>query len=281
MNYNELNQEEKRVIINKGTELPFTGIYHDHKEAGIYICRQCNHPLYKSDNKFDSGCGWPSFDEEIQAAVIRKTDKDGHRTEILCSKCGGHLGHVFLGEGFTEKDTRHCVNSVSMDFISESNLDTAVFAGGCFWGVEHFFSKESGVLFTAPGYTGGIIESPTYQQVCEGNTGHAEAVEIIFDKTRTNYEKLAKLFFETHDPEQIDRQGPDKGNQYRSEVFYRNEEQKKIAEKLISELKGKGYKPATKISPASVFYKAEKYHQDYYQKTGGIPYCHSYIKRFF
>jgi peptide methionine sulfoxide reductase msrA/msrB len=280
MNYNELNQEEKRVIINKGTELPFTGIYHDHKEKGIYVCRQCNYPLYKSENKFDSGCGLPSFDDEIEGSVTRKTDKDGHRTEILCSKCGGHLGHVFLGEGFTEKDTRHCVNSVSMDFIPESNLDTAVFAGGCFWGVEHYFSKESGVLFTAPGYTGGIIENPTYQQVCEGKTGHAEAVEIVFDKTKTDYEKLARLFFEIHDPEQINRQGPDVGNQYRSEIFYMNDGQKIISKKLIEELKTKGYKPVTDLTMATEFYKAEKYHQDYYSKTGGVPYCHGYTKRF-
>ncbi|MBQ4279592.1 MAG: bifunctional methionine sulfoxide reductase B/A protein [Rikenellaceae bacterium] len=280
-----LNAEERRVILGKGTEAPFTGQYYKTKEKGTYVCRQCGAPLYRSDDKFDSGCGWPSFDDEIPGAVKRLPDADGRRTEIVCAQCGGHLGHVFEGEGFTPKNTRHCVNSVSMEFVpadeaKTARTDTAIFAGGCFWGVEHLMQQAPGVLTVESGYTGGRTAHPTYEQVCSHTTGHAEAVRVTFDPSKTDYETLARLFFEIHDPTQADGQGPDIGDQYRSEVFYNSPEQKAAAEKLIARLKAKGYRVVTKVTPATAFWPAEPYHQDYYERKGSQPYCHRRVKRF-
>ncbi|WEU40974.1 MAG: bifunctional methionine sulfoxide reductase B/A protein [Candidatus Odinarchaeum yellowstonii] len=283
MKYNELTEEEKRVILYKGTEPPFTGKYTYNWERGIYTCKRCGAKLYRSTDKFDAGCGWPSFDDEIPGAIKKIPDPDGVRTEIVCANCGAHLGHIFFGEGFTEKNVRHCVNSISLNFIPETqknDFEKATFAAGCFWGVEYHFKKIKGVISTRVGYTGGHKENPTYEEVCTGKTGHAEAVEVIFNPKIISYEQLVKIFFEIHDPTQINRQGPDVGEQYRSEIFYLDEEQKKIAERIVEQLKNKGYKIATKITKASVFWPAEEYHQDYYNKTGGVPYCHRYVKKF-
>ncbi len=283
-NMKPLTPEEKHVIVDKGTEAPFTGRYYEHKEAGTYRCRQCGAPLYRSSDKFESGCGWPSFDDEIPGAVRRTPDADGRRTEITCAECGGHLGHVFTGEGFTPKNTRHCVNSLSLDFepagAKMEKADTAIFAGGCFWGVEHMLAQVPGVLDVQSGYTGGRTENPTYEQVCSHRTGHAEAVRVVFDPAKVSYETLARLFFEIHDPTQTDGQGPDIGDQYRSEIFYNSPGQQAVAERLIAELRAKGYDVVTRLTPATRFWPAEGYHQDYYQRKGTQPYCHSYTKRF-
>ncbi len=282
LNLNKLSDKESRVIVNKGTERAFSGKYDKHKKDGTYICKWCDAPLYKSSSKFDSGCGWPSFDDEIEDAVKRVKDADGRRVEIVCAKCGGHLGHVFEGEGFTEKDTRHCVNSISLEFEEKKTdgLLKAYFAGGCFWGVEYHFENLDGVTDVVSGFMGGDVKNPTYRDVVSGRSGHLEVVEITYDSKKVTYESLAKLFFEIHDPTQANGQGPDIGSQYLSAVFVSNESERKTVEKLIGILSSQGLKIATKIEDIKPFYKAENYHQDYYQRKGSQPYCHAYIKRF-
>jgi peptide methionine sulfoxide reductase msrA/msrB len=160
------------------------------------------------------------------------------------------------------------------------HTEQAIYAGGCFWGTEYYLQRAKGVMSTTVGYIGGQKDNPTYREVCYTEIGHAEAVEVVYDPTVISYEELTKLFFEIHDPTQVNRQGPDVGKQYRSEIFYLNEEQKATAEKLIKILKDKGYKVATRLTKATTFWKAEEYHQDYYNKTGDTPYCHRYTKRF-
>jgi len=172
-----------------------------------------------------------------------------------------------------------------MNFIpSQQNIEVktekAIYAGGCFWGVEYFIQQKKGVISVTSGYIGGHSDNPTYKEVCNNKTGHAEAVEVVFDPSQVTYEELTKLFFEIHDPTQINGQGPDIGDQYRSEIFYLNDEQKKVAENLIMILKIKGFKVATKVTEATTFWPAEDYHQDYYEHKGILPYCHGYTKRF-
>ena len=283
--YRTLSPEEEKVIVYKGTERAFTGKYDKFYEEGIYVCKRCGAELYKSTDKFNSGCGWPSFDDEIPGAVLRTTDADGFRTEITCNACDAHLGHVFLNEGFTDKNTRHCVNSVSLEFIPArvsqgAKSDTAYFAGGCFWGVEYYLEQAAGVKSVESGYMGGNTDHPDYREVSSHRSGHAEVVRVVYDPSKTGYEELARLFFEIHDPTQVNRQGPDVGNQYRSEIFYRSVEQKATAEKLVSLLENKGLRVVTRINPATTFWKAEDYHQDYYRIHGGTPYCHSRVDRF-
>jgi peptide methionine sulfoxide reductase msrA/msrB len=282
--YKVLTAEEERVIVYKATERPFTGKYDDFNEQGQYNCKRCGAALYSSKDKFDGHCGWPSFDDEIPGAIERKLDADGRRTEILCANCGAHLGHVFEGEHFTSKNIRHCVNSISLQFepvkIATEQYDTAYFASGCFWGTQYHFQKQKGVISTEVGYMGGHRSNPTYPEVCTGNTGHAETTKVIFDPELISYKDLTKLFFETHDQSEINRQGPDIGTQYRSAIFYTSDEELETAHELVNELKKKGYQVATEITKASHFWPAEKYHQNYYQNKGGSPYCHIYQKKF-
>jgi peptide methionine sulfoxide reductase msrA/msrB len=278
---NVLNNNEKAVIIDKGTEQAFTGKYYDNYRAGLYLCRQCNAPLYRADDKFKSGCGWPSFDDELPGAIKQLKDADGRRIEILCSKCGAHLGHLFSSENFTPKNSRHCVNSISMRFVDAKSpqYGRAIFGGGCFWGIEYYLQQQPGVIMTTVGYSGGKTEYPIYREVCSGKTGHIEVLEVIFDPQLTDFTKLVKYFFTIHNPTQLNRQGPDIGEQYSSVIFYANEAQRKAAEKIIADLKRTGIKVVTKVIAFTRFWPAEAYHQNYYRQKGGVPYCHGPVKK--
>ncbi len=281
--FHPLSEEERYIIDQKGTEPPFTGEYDQFREEGIYLCRRCDAPLFLSSHKFISECGWPSFDDQIEGAIYQQLDADGKRIEILCHRCHAHLGHLFEGEWITPKNKRHCVNSLSLQFLpakTKDGYEKSYFGGGCFWGVEYFFKREEGVQSTQVGFMGGDIVEPTYEEVCQGNSGHVEVVEVIFDPFVSNFETMAKLFFEIHDPTQKNGQGPDIGEQYRSVIFYLSMEQKETSERVLQELQRKGVEASTTLEPASRFYPAENYHQDYYEKTGKRPYCHRRVDRF-
>ncbi len=272
----KLTKEEERILLRKGTEAPFSGEYDSHFAEGFYLCRRCGAPLYRSQDKFRSGCGWPSFDDELPGAVKRMPDSDGRRTEIQCAGCGGHLGHVFAGERLTPKNTRHCVNSLSLRFVPAGRLKTEeiVLGGGCFWCTEAVFRTLRGVLSVEPGYAGGALPDPTYEQVCSGKTGHAEVVRVEFHPETATLGRILSLFFRTQDPTTLNRQGPDEGTQYRSAIFYTGEAQGRAVRDFVKRAQAEYANPiVTEIRMLDRFYPAEDYHKDYFRKNPRQPYC--------
>lgn len=260
------------------TEPPFSGKYTDYFEEGVYLCRACKAPLYKSTSKFHSGCGWPSFDQEIQGTVEKVSDPDGERIEIRCANCHAHLGHIFEGEWCTKTNTRHCINSYALEFVKQHEY--AYFGTGCFWCSEALFQRVKGVLNVTPGYSGGKVERPSYEKVCSGTSGHAEVVRIEFDTSVVSYAELLELFWASHDPTSLNRQGNDMGEQYRSIILYVNDEQKNDAErsKMTLERDAIYEKPiVTQIVPFNTFYEAEDEHKNYFEQHNNAPYCQSVI----
>ncbi len=281
--YTTLTPAVRAILEDKDTEEPFSGEYCDTETPGTYLCRGCGFALFRATHKFHSGCGWPSFDQEIPGKVTRLPDADGRRTEILCARCQGHLGHVFTGEQHTALNLRHCVNSLSLDFVADLTIEDteeAILAAGCFWGVEYYLKRLPGVLKTEVGYTGGPTQNPNYQDVCSHQSGHIEALRVLYNPAVLSYESLVKYFFEIHDPTQTNGQGPDLGPQYLSAIFYNTPTQQHIAENIIHLLQSQGLTIATQLNPGAPFWPAETDHQDYYAKKADVPYCHRYIRRF-
>jgi peptide methionine sulfoxide reductase msrA/msrB len=284
----KLSPEAYKITQSADTERPFCGTLLDNKKEGMYVCVVCGLPLFSSEHKFNSGTGWPSFYREFDPDHVARREDVSHgmtRVEINCARCGSHLGHVFE-DGPKPTGERHCLNSASLTFIEKGQptpaesqpvkTETAYFAGGCFWGIEHYFQQGPGVIDAVSGYMQGKTDKPTYKDVCTDTTGHAETVKVVFDPKRITYRRLLEAFFKMHDPTQLNRQGPDVGDQYRSGIWFTSDDQKKEAEAFIKQLQESGRfgrkKIVTQVEPAKTFFAAEDYHQDYIDKTGRA--CH-------
>jgi len=298
-----------RVTQESGTEAPFRNSYWDNHRDGIYVDVVSGEPLFSSRDKFASGSGWPSFTRPlVEAQVVEREDGTlgMRRVEVRSQLADSHLGHLFE-DGPRPTGLRYCINSASLRFVAADDLidqgyvqfaaafgieegnaampentETAILAGGCFWGMEDLLGDLPGVVDSQVGYTGGEVPDATYGDVKHGDSGHAESVRIVFDPERTSYEAILVWFFRIHDPTTMNRQGNDRGTQYRSAIFYANEAQRETAERVKAEVEASGNwkKPVvTEIVPAGAFFDAEEFHQDYLEKNPGGYTCH-FVRNF-
>jgi len=274
-----LTPGQYRITREKGTESAFSSEMCSLFEPGRYSCVCCNTLLFDAGEKFESGTGWPSFTQPVNANVIayhKDSTRGMQRVETVCNTCDAHLGHVFP-DGPAPSGLRYCMNAVALKKTAQSGA-VATFGGGCFWCTEAVFQQLDGVSKVESGYSGGASANPTYQQVCSGDTGHAEVVQVTFDPSVITYADLLRIHLSTHNPTTPDQQGADKGTQYRSITLTHDSEQEVVAKQVIEEI-ASAFDQAivTEVKPFDVFYPAEGYHQDYYVSNHSKPYCEAVI----
>lgn len=279
-----LTPKQHYILREHGTERPFSSDLYEVKEQGVYVCAGCKNPLFSSDAKFDSGTGWPSYFKPYSTKSLNVGADNSHgmqRDALACRRCDGHLGHVF-NDGPEPTGMRYCIDGDGLLFVpKQPTLAVATFAGGCFWCTETIFESIRGVNEVISGYSGGKESDPSYESVGNGRTSHAEAFQVYYDPKVITYKDLVRVFFASIDPTIVNGQGPDRGAQYRTIVFYSNDAEKSIITAKIGELAKEYSKPiATQVVSFEKFYEAEEYHQDYYERHQKAPYCHSYKKIF-
>ncbi|GJM31447.1 MAG: peptide methionine sulfoxide reductase MsrA [Saprospiraceae bacterium] len=272
----QLTPEEYRVTRQKGTERAFSGEHCAIFEPALYGCVCCDNWLFDSREKFESGTGWPSFTQPVMENAVKYEQDRTHgmsRVEILCNVCDAHLGHVFP-DGPMPSGLRFCTNSASLKKVNTTSLRTATFGGGCFWCTEAIFQQLAGVESVVSGYSGGTADTANYNEVTSGTTGHAEVIQVVYNEDVISYGDLVRLHLLTHNPTTLNQQGADRGTQYRSAIFFHSDEQKEIAEQVLSEMKAEFSDPiVTELVAFEAFYKAEDYHQDFYKNNQNYPYC--------
>jgi len=286
----QLTTEQFRITRQKGTEMAFSSEMCSLFEPALYSCVCCDTLLFNAEQKFESGSGWPSFTQPIKQNAIAYHQDNSHgmiRIETTCNTCGAHLGHVFP-DGPKPSGLRYCMNAVALKKVTDQsleseretqNIQTATFGGGCFWCTEAIFDRLEGVTQVRSGYAGGKVKNPAYREVCSGNTGHAEVVQVDYDPNIINYSDLIRIHLTTHDPTTLNQQGADRGTQYRSIILVNNDQEREIAEQIIKEVQGEAYEDpiVTEVKPFTSFYEAEPEHQNFYNRQPQYGYCQAVI----